>query len=147
MYFCREEQFGVTWHSTVYRYARTPRGAGLFAKAKCQSEIEEAFWEDSPWPARNSPVFVLLNKFMERCNNVLELVEVTQQFWKIKLAANNCGVGDVNLNAQVVDIVSCFDVALADFYKTVKVRLNICSFVFFTHYERVFWVTYLASLE
>lgn len=111
----------MTWHSTIYRCARTPKGAGLFNKPCDDFEAEENFWEDSPWPPRNSPVFAVLNKFMERCNDVLELVEVTQQFNRIKKASNLGGAGDVALNSQIVDVVNEFDAALNTFNKSVKV--------------------------
>ena len=116
-----EDHIGVTWHSSVYRNARTPRGAGLFTKSQDEREFEDNFWVDSSWPARNSPVFGILNKFMERCNDVLELVEVSQQFKRIKFASNLEGAGEVSLNSQIVDIVSEFDIALAKFHKSVEV--------------------------
>ena len=111
----------MTWHSSVYKNARTQRGAGLFNKTRNEHEFEENFWEDSPWPARNSPVFDVLNKYMERCNDVLELVEVSQQFKKIKFASNLDGAGEPSLNSQIVDIVNDFDDALAQFNCSVKV--------------------------
>uniref|UniRef100_A0A7M5WU63 Dynein heavy chain tail domain-containing protein n=1 Tax=Clytia hemisphaerica TaxID=252671 RepID=A0A7M5WU63_9CNID len=120
-----EEQVGVTWHSSVYKNARTQRGAGLFNKTRNEHEYEENFWEDSPWPARNSPVFDVLNKYMERCNDVLELVEVSQQFKKIKFASNLDGAGEPSLNSQIVDIVNDFDDALAQFNCSVKNVLDL----------------------
>lgn len=116
-----EDHIGVTWHSSVYRNARTQRGAGLFAKFQDDGEFEDNFWVDSSWPARNSPTFGILNKFMDRCNDVLELVEVSQQFKRIKYASHLDGAGEVSLNSQIVDIVSEFDAALAKFNKSVKV--------------------------
>ena len=32
------------------------------------------------WPPRNSPVFAALSSFMERCNDLLELVQTVQDF-------------------------------------------------------------------
>ena len=58
---------------------------------------------------------------MERCNDVLELVEVSQQFKRIKFASNLGGAGEISLNSQIVDIVSEFDAALAKFHKSIEV--------------------------
>ena len=33
-----------------------------------------------PWPPRNAPVFVSLSSFMERCNDLFELVQTVQDF-------------------------------------------------------------------
>ena len=91
------------------------------------SEFEDNYWVDSAWPARNTPVFAILNKFMERCNDVLELMEVSQQFKRIKFASNLDGAGEISLNSQIVDIVGDFDGALEIFHKSIKV-CTVCSF-------------------
>ena len=108
----------------MFRSSRTPKGVGLFSKPRDETEQEEDIWEDCPWPARNSPVFNVLNKFLERCNDVLELVEVSQQFERIKNAVKFGGAGDINLNSHIVDIVSQFDCAFNTFNKSVKVFFN-----------------------
>lgn len=108
----------------MYRNARTPKGAGLFTKSQDENDTDN-FWDESLWPARNSPVFGILNKFMERCNDVLELVEVSQQFKRIKFASNFDGAGEISLNSQIVDIVSDFDKALAMFHKSIKVCFHL----------------------
>lgn len=33
-----------------------------------------------PWPPRNAPVFGAFSSFMERCNDLLELVQTVQDF-------------------------------------------------------------------
>ena len=108
----------------MYRCSRTPKGAGLFAKPRDETNAQEGFWEDCPWPARNSPVFNILNKFLERCNDVLELVEVSQQFERIKLAVNFGGAGDVNLNSQIHDLVIEFDSIFNTLQKFCKGMIN-----------------------
>ncbi|XP_057302207.1 uncharacterized protein LOC130636487 isoform X2 [Hydractinia symbiolongicarpus] len=116
-----DDQVGVVWHSSVYRNARTQRGVGLFTKPKHTGMVElEGRWENSPWPVRTSKVFAILNSFMERCNDVIELVAATQQFDKIKMATDNKGAGDVNTNEQIIETCDMFSQALNVFNKNVK---------------------------
>ena len=120
--YIREEHAGVTWHSSVYRHALTQRGAGLFSKPKDKSRNEVGtYWEDSPWPSRGSTVFTLLNTFMERCNDLLELLGATQQFSKLRVASDGGGAGDKTSDAQTFEIQTAFDDSLMTFNKKVKV--------------------------
>ena len=121
----RTDNAGVVWHSRKFREAKTQRGTTVFGKEKDQrSESEsnsEMVWDDSPWPARNSPVFAGLNSFMERCNDVLELVETTRHFRMLKNAAEVGGAGGQGLDAMVREIHGRFEVAMAQFKETVMV--------------------------
>ena len=65
-------------------------------------------WVDSPWPARNNHVFSMLNNFMERCNDVLELVQSTTHFKMLRLASEIGGAGGTNLNSLVKEIYGSF---------------------------------------
>jgi hypothetical protein len=47
-------------------------GAGIGGKGLCL------------WPARNSPVFAPLNAIMERCNDLLDLVQTVHDFRSVK---------------------------------------------------------------
>ncbi len=38
-----------------------------------------------PWPPRNAPVFRTFSLFMERCNDLLELVQTVQDFRLVSL--------------------------------------------------------------
>ena len=69
------------WHSKLYNESLTPRATKLFSNkdnlgGSVNSLQTTDMWTDSPWPARNNAVFASLNNFMERCNDVLELVQV-----------------------------------------------------------------------
>lgn len=111
----------------MYRNARTQRGVGLFTKPKHAGMVElEGQWENSPWPVRTSKVFAILNSFMERCNDVIELVAATQQFNKIKMATDFEGAGDVNTNEQIVETCDIFSQALNVFNNNVKVKKVSC---------------------
>ena len=47
-------------------------GGGMGGKGLCS------------WPARNSPVFAPLNAIMERCNDLLDLVQTVHDFRSVK---------------------------------------------------------------
>ena len=67
-------------------------------------EIEEKdpnMWKNSPWPPRNAPSFGLLNGFMERANDVLDLVQTEQHFKNLENVANIGGVGNRSLGEWV----------------------------------------------
>ena len=54
-------------------------------------------WNNSPWPARNASPFILLNSFMERANDVLDLVQTAQNFQNLESVAEIGGVGNRSL--------------------------------------------------
>lgn len=122
---CRTDNTGIIWHSRKFREARTPRGLYLFAKEKDQKVDSETgaeiLWEDSPWPPRNNQVFEGLNTFMERCNDVLELVESTRHFRMLRNAAEVGGAGGQGLDAMVREIHDRFETAMIEFKNGVQV--------------------------
>lgn len=77
---------------------------------------------DSPWPARNHQVFGGLNSFMERCNDVLELVQTTTHFKMLRLASEIGGAGGTNLNSLVEEIYGNFQDAIEKIQKYNLVR-------------------------
>ena len=81
----------------------------------------EILWDDSPWPLRNNQVFEGLNTFMERCNDVLELVESTRHFRMLRNAAEVGGAGGQGLDAMVREIHDRFETAMIEFKNGVQV--------------------------
>ncbi|GFO25145.1 dynein beta chain, ciliary-like, partial [Plakobranchus ocellatus] len=86
---------------------------------------EDELWMDSPWPARNAPCFDLLNNFMERCNDVLELVETTRHFRLLAGAAEVGGAGSASLDAMVKELHVKYTLAMKDFFSQVSNVLSI----------------------
>lgn len=84
--------------------------------ALCQLDSVDT-WTDSPWPPRNHHVFSALNGFMERCNDVLELVQTTTHFKMLQLAADIGGAGGTNLNSLVEEIYVHFEEAIENIRK------------------------------
>lgn len=76
-------------------------------------------------------MFTILNTFMERCNDLLELLEATQQFSKLRVASDGSGTGDKASDAQIHEIQNAFDDALKTFNKKVVVCL-VVSFLSFS---------------
>ncbi len=114
----------------MYRHARIRMCRSLYTRALKTAFTNEKYdslsgnltWDDSPWPARNSPVFGALNSFMERCNDVLELVETTRHFRMLRHAAEVGGAGGRGLDAMVREIHERFENAMVEFKSRVKVR-------------------------
>ena len=94
---------------------RGGRGSISVPKQSAAQQIAEQnthMWTDSPWPARNHQVFGALNSFMERCNDVLELVQTTTHFKMLRLASEIGGAGGTNLNSLVEEIYGHFQEAI-----------------------------------
>eukprot|EP00057_Strongylocentrotus_purpuratus_P006394 XP_011660868.1 PREDICTED: dynein beta chain, flagellar outer arm [Strongylocentrotus purpuratus] len=87
--------------------------------------INEDEWSDSPWPPRNAPCFNLLNSFMERCNDLLELVQTTRHFNLLQKAAEVGGAGTKSLDALVREIHLEFTTSMDHFGSEVKDILDI----------------------
>ncbi|KAH9514965.1 hypothetical protein Btru_021540, partial [Bulinus truncatus] len=103
-------------HAYTPRYGlRTVEGAN-----NADSLDEDELWMDSPWPARNAPCFDLLNNFMERCNDVLELVETTRHFRLLSGAAEIGGAGSPGLDSMVKELHNKYTVAMKDFFSQVS---------------------------
>ncbi|XP_043910785.1 dynein beta chain, flagellar outer arm-like [Protopterus annectens] len=72
------------------------------SELKTDADLDE--WLDSPWPPHCANCFQNMNLFMERCNDVLELVETTRHFRLLERAAEIGGAGTPSLDAMVQDI-------------------------------------------
>ncbi|KAK7479591.1 hypothetical protein BaRGS_00029140 [Batillaria attramentaria] len=108
-------------------HAYTPRYGlrSLDSDGSSTSLNEEDLMTDSPWPPRNAPCFDLLNSFMERCNDVLELVETTRHFRLLAGAAEVGGAGSMSLDAMVKEIHQKYTQAMREFFSVVSNVLNI----------------------
>ncbi|XP_076457719.1 uncharacterized protein LOC143291635 isoform X3 [Babylonia areolata] len=108
-------------------HAYTPRYGlrNLASDGSSTTLNEEDLMTDSPWPPRNAPCFDLLNSFMERCNDVLELVETTRHFRLLAGAAEVGGAGSMSLDAMVKEIHQKYSHAMHEFFSAVSNVLNI----------------------
>ncbi|KAL3885754.1 hypothetical protein ACJMK2_025795 [Sinanodonta woodiana] len=129
-------------------HAFTPKyGLGLSEGQSSSSAIDEdELWTDSPWPPRNAACFDLLNSFMERCNDVLELVETTRHFRLLAGAAEIGGAGSMSLDALVKEIHEKYTVAMSEFFSVVD---NVLSIDGSQNFEHAFFKfrTIVKSLE
>ena len=120
---------GIVWHSKLYNDSLTPKTTKIFhRRSSTSTESTGSFdttelWTDSPWPARNNVCFTSLNSFMERCNDVLELVQTTQHFEMLTCAAKVGGAGGNSLDSQVREIHAKFLEAVRSFQQMPNVRL------------------------
>ena len=64
------------------------------------TENDPDVWGNSPWPARNAAPFSVLNSFMERANDVLDLVHTAQHFKNLESVAEIGGVGNKSLGGS-----------------------------------------------
>jgi dynein heavy chain len=65
-------------------------------------EKDPDMWTNSPWPARNASPFAVLNSFMERANDVLDLVQTAQHFKNLESVADIGGVGNKSLGGFII---------------------------------------------
>ncbi|XP_018424228.1 PREDICTED: dynein beta chain, flagellar outer arm-like [Nanorana parkeri] len=96
-------------------YGRDP-----YMNDKNQKDEEDAIWEESPWPLYNAPCFQNMNKFMERCNDVLDLVETMKHFEVLKAVTAIGGAGTSSLDAMVQDIWNSYCLAKDSFISQIK---------------------------
>ncbi|XP_039611018.1 dynein beta chain, flagellar outer arm-like [Polypterus senegalus] len=61
-------------------------------------------WVNSPWPSHGADCFNRINFFMERCNDVLELVETIKHFQLLETVARIGGTGSDSQDAMVQEI-------------------------------------------
>ncbi|XP_020627063.1 dynein beta chain, flagellar outer arm-like isoform X2 [Orbicella faveolata] len=120
---------GIVWHSKLYNDSLTPKTTKIFNHRNSLSESSNGLdttelWTDSPWPARNNACFTTLNSFMERCNDVLELVQTTQHFEMLTCTAEVGGAGGNSLDSQVKEIHLKFLEAVRSFQQMPHDVLN-----------------------
>lgn len=130
---CSMDSGGIVWHSKLYNDSLTPKTTKIFNRRTSFSESSSGLdttelWTDSPWPARNNVCFTTLNSFMERCNDVLELVQTTQHFEMLTCTAEVGGAGGNSLDSQVKEIHLKFLEAVRSFQQMPHVRSLVASF-------------------
>ncbi|KAM8977325.1 uncharacterized protein RCH25_043181 [Pelodytes ibericus] len=84
-------------------------------KQRNEKDVSQELWVDSPWPPHNAICFQILNTFMERCNDVLDLVETMKHFQVLKTVASIGGAGSSSLDAMVQEIWDSYCVAKTTF--------------------------------
>ncbi|XP_075119220.1 uncharacterized protein LOC142194092 [Leptodactylus fuscus] len=82
-------------------------------------ENEDSMWIDSPWPPHSAPCFQNMNMFMERCNDVLDVVEMMEHFEALKDVAVMGGAGSPSSDAMVQEIWSSYCQAKESFMNQV----------------------------
>ena len=110
---------------------------------KVHTQIE-ALAQYSPWPARNASCFDHINAFMERCNDLLELVQTTDHFRKLSDLADQGGTGSASLDALVADVFNAYVLATNEFFISVPNVLDIDSS---RPFERYFYKLRLVVME
>ncbi|XP_056412427.1 uncharacterized protein LOC130355786 isoform X2 [Hyla sarda] len=78
-------------------------GGDRFADDK-KLENENSIWIDSSWPLHNAPCFQNMNMFMERCKDILDVVETMKHFEALKDVAVIGGAGTTSDDAMVQEI-------------------------------------------
>ena len=126
---CSLDSGNIVWHSKLYNESFTPRATKIYNQNNSFSGSTnslDAFdsWTDSPWPARNNACFASLNVFMERCNDVLELVQTTRHFKLLTCAAEVGGAGGNGLDGLVKEIHAKFCEAVGSFQQMAHVRIT-----------------------
>ncbi|XP_022099208.1 dynein beta chain, ciliary-like [Acanthaster planci] len=121
---------GVLYSSKLYntsqrRRVRSSHGIWRDTSSSDVGVIQEDEWTDSQWPPRNAPCFNLMNGFMERCNDLLELVQTTRHFNLLQMAAEVGGAGTKSLDALVREIHEEFSGAMERFGDDVMDILDI----------------------
>ncbi|XP_071959570.1 uncharacterized protein [Antedon mediterranea] len=133
---------GMLYNTKLYstasrRKTRTPT-TDMFRTTSALSVlvIQEDEWIDSPWPQRNATCFNLMNSFMERCNDLLELVQTTGHFNLLQNAAEVGGAGTKSLDALVREIHKQFAESMDSFNSNVA---NILDLTATQAFERAFF--------
>jgi dynein heavy chain len=80
----------------------------------------EVMRQNSPWPKRNHNCFYYLNVFMERCNDVLELVQTMRHFQILSKTVSIGGSDNKNMDILAQEIHSKYENALNEFQSNVK---------------------------
>ena len=86
----------ITMHMT--------RHPGMFSLANTESTDNGNKWTSCAWPPRNGACFHNLNSFMERANDVLDLVQTAQHFQNLECVAEIGGAGNKSLDTVVTEI-------------------------------------------
>jgi hypothetical protein len=68
------------------------------------------------WPARNEPTFARLNTFLDRCNDLTDIVETAMQYNHLETIQIGGPCGSI-LTAAATHVLDEYKLALADFHK------------------------------
>jgi dynein heavy chain len=84
----------------------------------------EVMRQTSPWPKRNHNCFLYLNVFMERCNDVLELVQTMRHFQIFAKTVSIGGADNKNMDILAHEIHDKYAVAIDEFQRNVHDVMN-----------------------
>ena len=84
----------------------------------------EVMRQTSPWPKRNHNCFFYLNVFMERCNDVLELVQTMRHFQILSKTVSIGGADNQNMNILAQEIHEKYEKAIKEFQSNVNDVMN-----------------------
>ncbi|XP_075707241.1 uncharacterized protein LOC142741794 [Rhinoderma darwinii] len=109
----------TVWSITMYEVP-TPwvYGGDQFVDDK-KLENKDTIWVDFPWPLHNAPCFQNMNMFMERCNDVLDVVKTMKHFEALNDVAVLGGAGTPRYDAMVQEIWSSYCQAKESFMNQV----------------------------
>jgi dynein heavy chain len=80
----------------------------------------EVMRQNSPWPKRNHNCFYYLNVFMERCNDVLELVQTMRHFQILSKTVSIGGSDNQNMDILAQEIHEKYVRAINEFQYNVS---------------------------
>lgn len=89
-----------------------------------ENDEYEVMRENSPWPKRNHNCFLHLNVFMERCNDVLELVQTMRHFQILSKTVSIGGTDNQNMDILAQEIHMKYTKALSQFQSNVVDVMN-----------------------
>lgn len=92
--------------------------------ANREDEEIEVLKDSSPWPQRNNGCFQNLNVFMERCNDILELVQTMRHFQILSHTVSIGGADDNSMNTLAQEVHLKYENALNEFKKNVSDLMN-----------------------
>uniref|UniRef100_A0A8C5WK28 Dynein heavy chain n=1 Tax=Leptobrachium leishanense TaxID=445787 RepID=A0A8C5WK28_9ANUR len=112
---------GAVWNLTMYEppQPKFSRKDWYSTNQSKEKDNTEELWIDSPWPPHNAHCFQTMNLFMERCNDVLDLVETMKHFQTLKMVACIGGAGSSSLDAMVQEIWDSYCIAKETFVKQI----------------------------
>jgi hypothetical protein len=84
-----------------------------------ENDEYEVLRVDSPWPKKNHKCFYHLNVFMERCNDVLELVQTMRHFQILSKTVSIGGADSLSMDLLVKEIHVKYVKALDEFHNEV----------------------------
>ncbi|XP_052830108.1 uncharacterized protein LOC128249716 [Octopus bimaculoides] len=86
---------------------------------------EDLLLIDSSWPNHNSVAFKYLNDFMDRCNDVQELIETDQHFKELSAVAEIGGIGDACTDRIIKEISIKYSESIQVFWTSIPNLMNV----------------------